>query len=634
MSQFNSFDEKRHTAIYVRISTASQKTDRQQEELTSFAELNQLNFNRNLDVFIDVVSGFKDGVERPNFSVLKTKIELGVYRQVLFSEFSRLDRKPSNLLKDLEWFQTHDCLAYFHKQNLWVGDKSDIGTQIMIQVLAVMSQYEIELFTSRGIDGKISAIKNRKTTCGGFSPYGYRISEDSRLVINEDEAAVVRRIFSMYLHGEKTVNIKDTLNSEKIPCPYRARQDATNQRRKNKGLGPVEYKRGAIENMLWRRTTIARILRNKVYIGIQTHTFHEPDPANPIPRAKRKGRKVIEKFEIHTPETRIISDEEFYQVDKTFAERMYNRNQGIRRPTMIKDLLRCGECGSHFCAVLKFLGRAYECAAKAGRINVKCLLGPCVLMSKLDGLVLRLCIQKFAQYDLVKKSEGKIRELEVAIAERSRVYDGYVANQKEATEVYSKQVQRAVKYAISDSEADALVKEAKEEYDKKLAEYSGSMERLRNELADLSKRKRSLMEIRDEKKLMLKMDEIMSDQNRVKEYIHEYVTQIVLYKPDPSWVLVVVNFLDGSERWGTIKSDRYKKSELKNDDLFAEKKYGCWLVNNDSHRFVFDRESRMFSEIRSGRVLGKYTFEEFNQLTQEREMVGEFSPYEFNIDKQ
>lgn len=31
MSQFNSFDEKRHTAIYVRISTATQKTDRQQE---------------------------------------------------------------------------------------------------------------------------------------------------------------------------------------------------------------------------------------------------------------------------------------------------------------------------------------------------------------------------------------------------------------------------------------------------------------------------------------------------------------------------------------------------------------------------------------------------------------------------
>ena len=63
------------------------------------------------------------------------------------------------------------------------------------------------------------------------------------------------------------------------------------------------------------------------------------------------------------------------------------------------------------------------------------------------------------------------------------------------------------------------------------------------------------------------------------------------------------------------------------------KKYTCWLVNNDSHRFVFDRESRLFSEIRSGRVLGRYTFEEFDQLTKERSFVGEFSPYDFNVDE-
>ena len=51
---FNQIDEKRRTAIYVRISTAMQKTD----------------------------------------------------RQVLFSEFSRLERKPTNLLRDLEKFQS------------------------------------------------------------------------------------------------------------------------------------------------------------------------------------------------------------------------------------------------------------------------------------------------------------------------------------------------------------------------------------------------------------------------------------------------------------------------------------------------------------------------------------------------
>ena len=67
---FNQIDEKRRTAIYVRISTAMQKTD------------------------------------RPNFSILMAKLEMGEYTQVLFSEFSRLERKPTNLLRDLEKFQS------------------------------------------------------------------------------------------------------------------------------------------------------------------------------------------------------------------------------------------------------------------------------------------------------------------------------------------------------------------------------------------------------------------------------------------------------------------------------------------------------------------------------------------------
>ena len=70
---FNQIDEKRRTAIYVRISTAMQKTD----------------------------------------------------RQVLFSEFSRLERKPTNLLRDLEKFQSLGVYAWFSKQNLWVRDDKD-----------------------------------------------------------------------------------------------------------------------------------------------------------------------------------------------------------------------------------------------------------------------------------------------------------------------------------------------------------------------------------------------------------------------------------------------------------------------------------------------------------------------------
>jgi len=127
------------TAIYVRISTAQQKTDRQVVELKEYAKSHAITIDED-DIFIDVISGFKNGEIRPQYSVLKQKVEAGLYDQILFSEFSRLDRKPSNLLKSIEYYQSKGVHLYFKKQNIWIRDKSDISTQIMVSVLAVMSR--------------------------------------------------------------------------------------------------------------------------------------------------------------------------------------------------------------------------------------------------------------------------------------------------------------------------------------------------------------------------------------------------------------------------------------------------------------------------------------------------------------
>jgi len=123
----------KRTAIYVRISTNQQKTDRQVVELMDFAERSRIEVKPE-DVFIDIISGFKEGEIRPQYSILKQKTEDGLYQQILFSEFSRLDRKPSNLLKSIEYYQNKGVHLYFKKQNIWVRDKSDIATQIMISV--------------------------------------------------------------------------------------------------------------------------------------------------------------------------------------------------------------------------------------------------------------------------------------------------------------------------------------------------------------------------------------------------------------------------------------------------------------------------------------------------------------------
>ena len=87
-------------------------------------------------------------------------------------------------------------------------------------------------------------------------------------------------------------------------------------------------------------------------------------------------------------------------------------------------------------------------------------------MSKLDGLVLKLCIDKFAKYDLQQKAKGKIQKLDTGIEEKTRIFNDYSVRKKEATENYTTALKRAIRYAWDEAEADALVADAKEEYDR------------------------------------------------------------------------------------------------------------------------------------------------------------------------
>ena len=60
MSIFGEIDKNRKTAIYIRISTSMQQTDRQREELLDYAMRNDIVI-REEDIYVDIISGFKEG---------------------------------------------------------------------------------------------------------------------------------------------------------------------------------------------------------------------------------------------------------------------------------------------------------------------------------------------------------------------------------------------------------------------------------------------------------------------------------------------------------------------------------------------------------------------------------------------
>jgi len=115
---------------------------------------------------------------------------------------------------------------------------------------------------SKDTSKKVKTAKRLKTGHGlninSFVPYGYRKSDEDKhyLVIDEPAAGIVARIFSMYLSGQKPLQIAKTLNSEGelTPSAYK---------RKNGSKLNLSSKPAS----LWSSGMVNRILHNEQYTG-------------------------------------------------------------------------------------------------------------------------------------------------------------------------------------------------------------------------------------------------------------------------------------------------------------------------------------------------------------------------------
>lgn len=126
-------------------------------------------------------------------------------------------------------------------------------------IIAVAFKNLINEFYSRDISEKIKSSLLTKQLEGkylsGLAPYGYKRDQKDKysLVIDEETAPTVRRIFEMKYKGKSYSEIAKQLNSENIVPPFAyAKGEVYNTDKKNK---------------FWSDCVIRSILKNRVYIG-------------------------------------------------------------------------------------------------------------------------------------------------------------------------------------------------------------------------------------------------------------------------------------------------------------------------------------------------------------------------------
>ena len=318
-------------AMYIRLS----REDGDKEESSSIT--NQRNiitrFINENDNFIIVDEYVDDGYtgtnfNRPAFQRMIKDIEKGKINTVITKDLSRLGRDYIDTGRYVQRYFPENRVRYIALLD-GIDTLEDAGMNDIAPFKSVINDMYV-----KDISKKItSALKERKTA-GNFlavtAPYGYKKNPENKyqLVINEEEAKVVRYIFRLYLQGNGLTKIAKILTEEEIPVPGISRNIGTTRKTKLYDC--------------WKQTTISRILKNPVYIG-NLEQFKRKKV-----NYKSKKRVTVPKedrvicYNTHEP---IIKKEDFDEVQKIITE-----NKAFSKSTkhdyLFKGFLYCADCGA------------------------------------------------------------------------------------------------------------------------------------------------------------------------------------------------------------------------------------------------------------------------------------------------
>ena len=348
-----------HAALYIRLSKEdesegpSQSVQNQESLLREFVQQHRLTV---FDTYVD--DGWSGtNFDRPSFQRMIADIEAKKVNMVITKDLSRLGR---------DYIMTgHYMERYFPEHRvryISLLDGIDTGVDSTANDITPFRAIMNDMY-AKDISKKIKSVKRDKQRkgefIGGKPVYGYKMhpTEKNKIVIDEEVAPIVRRIFALALGGMSCRNIAVLLNREGIPTP------ATYANLPVAKPGPYTG--------LWSSERISEMLQNETYIGnmVQGRSVKisykskkclKQDPANWV---------VVEGT--HEP---LVDAESFRRVRMLLNSRKHTRSRTY--DFLLKGLIFCHECGYPLAVinrkntrgedVLYFVCRTYQRFTKAG----------------------------------------------------------------------------------------------------------------------------------------------------------------------------------------------------------------------------------------------------------------------------
>ena len=216
--------DNRRDALYARKSRITNKGDSIGVQFKQSADyaVNQLSLAEEYE-FLKYedkgLSGYYS--DRPDFQRLLRDIEMGKIRSVTCYKLDRISRKTSDLMRLLEYFERHDVTLLVCSNNI----NTRISTsKIIIQVLAIIAEFERDILTERIQDNLMELAKDGRWL-GGMTPTGFasqRVTTGSGknksavsfLVPVSNEKAIIESIYRTFGKVRSLLQTSNLINEQ------------------------------------------------------------------------------------------------------------------------------------------------------------------------------------------------------------------------------------------------------------------------------------------------------------------------------------------------------------------------------------------------------------------------------------
>ena len=293
-------------AIYIRVSTVGQaeegfSLEAQLKACKKFAEERKWQV---VEVYEEPGVSAKD-TNRPAFQRMIRAAQAGKLDIILTH---KLDRFSRSILDVLTFLRDLDELGVAYVSVTENFDFSTPSGKMQLNMMAVMAQWYLDNLSQETQKGK--RARAEAGYWNGDAPFGYDVTEDGELKVNEAEAAGVRLAFQMCAAGTNT--------------DLRIAQALTDAGLRTRG-------KGRRKSQVFSKDTVRAMLRNRTYLGL-------------VKYRTLSGRK---QFEYHAGRHAPIIDEATWNKAQRARALRYSRPQTTKandRTYLLTGIVRCREC--------------------------------------------------------------------------------------------------------------------------------------------------------------------------------------------------------------------------------------------------------------------------------------------------